>query len=143
MNPKMSIKSKLVLQLGVALYELIIFLLYKLNVINPDKGPSTFIQGLFEIMMLAIFFYNEKKLSGITDELGISILSKVNKIGMNFLVISIVIFSYRLTSPAFTIYNELVISKFAIGVWLMIIIFIFTIVRLLSFMYYDRKGICK
>lgn len=143
MKQKMSIKSKLVLQSGVALYLLIVFLLYKLNVINPDKGDSMFIQGLFEIMMVAIFFYNENKLSGITDELGISILSKVNKIGMNFLVISIVIFSYRLTSPAFTIYKELVISKFAIGVWLMIIIFIFTIIRLLSFMYYDKKGLCK
>ena len=143
MNPKMSIKSKLVLQLVVALYELIVFLLYKLNVINPDKDASMFILSIFEIMMLAIFFYNEKKLSGITDELGISILSKVNKIGMSFLVISIVIFSYLLTAPAFTIYKELVISKFAIGVWLMIIIFIFTIIRLLSFMYYDRKGICK
>lgn len=143
MNTKMSIKSKLALQLGVASYQLIVFLLYKLNVINPDKGDSMFIQGLFEIIMVAIIFYNEKRLSGITDELGIRILSKVNKIGMNFLVISIVLFSYRLTSPTFTIYNELVISKFAIGVWLMIIIFMFTVIRLLSFMYYDRKGLCE
>jgi len=132
----MSIKSKLALQLVAVLYVLIIILLYKLNLLHP---VTIFILCGLEFIMWSIIFLNER-LSGITDELVLSILSKVNKIGMNFLVISIVIFSVILISP---LYEDLVISKVAIGICLMLILFIFTVIRLLSFIYYDRKGICK
>ena len=132
----MSIKSKLALQLVAVLYVLIIILLYKLNLLHP---VTIFILCGLEFIMWSIIFLNER-LSGITDELVLSILSKVNKIGMNFLVISIVIFSVILISP---LYEDLVISKVAIGICLMLILFIFTVIRLLSFIYYDRKGIYK
>ena len=138
----MNIKSKLALQLVAVLYLLIVTLLFKLNLINPD-----FITILILVIIESIVWYildlNEKRLSGITYELVISILSKVNKIGMNFLIISITIFSIILTAPLYTRYKEFVISKVTIGIWLMLILFIFTIIRLLSFIYFDRKGLCK
>jgi hypothetical protein len=143
MNPKMSTKSKLALQLVVVLYLLIVTLLYKLNIINPANFITIVILQFIESTMWYILWLNEKRLSGITDELVISILSKVNKIGMNFLVISIAILSFLLTAQIYTRYKEFVISKVAIGICLMFILFIFTIIRFLSFIYYDRKGICK
>jgi hypothetical protein len=139
----MNVKSKLALQVVVLLYLLIVTLLYKLNIINPANFITIVIIQFVESIMWYILWLNEKRLSGITDELVISILSKVNKIGMNFLVISIAIFSLLLTAPLYTRYKEFVISKVTIGICLMLIIFIFTIIRLVSFMYYDRKGLCK
>jgi uncharacterized membrane protein len=133
----MSIKSKLSLQLVAASYVLIIILLYKLNLIHPE---TVFILCVLEIIVWSIIFLDEKRLSGITDELVLNILSKVNKISIKFLVISIVIFSIILIAPLF---EDFVISKVAIGICLMLILFIFTIIRLLFFIYYDRKGICK
>ncbi|MGK0466810.1 hypothetical protein [Clostridium sp.] len=143
MDLKMSTKSKLALQLIVVLYLLLVTLLYKLNIINPANFITIVILQFIESIMWYILWLNEKRLCGITDELVISILSKVNKIGMNFLVISIVIFSFLLTAPLYTRYKEFVISKVTIGICLMLIIFIFTVIRLLSFIHYDRKGICK
>jgi hypothetical protein len=139
----MNVKSKLTLQLVVVLYLLIVTLLFKLNLINPANFITIVILQFIESIMWYILWLNEKKLSGITDEFVISILSKVNKIGMNFLVISIAIFSFLLTAPLYTRYKEFVISKVTIGICLMLIIFIFTIIRLSSFIYYDRKGICR
>ena len=133
----MSIKSKLALQLVATSYVLIIILLNKLNLIHSE---TIFILYVLEIIVWVIIFLNEERLSGITDELVLSILSKVNKIGMNFLVFSIVVLSIILISP---LYEGFVISKVTIGICLMLIIFIFTMIRLLLFIYYDRKGICK
>jgi len=132
----MSIKSKLALQLVAVSYVLIIILLYVLNLLHP---MTIFILCGLEFITWSIIFLSER-LSGITDELVLSILSRVNKIGMNFLVISIVILSIILISP---LYKDFVISKVAIGICLMLILFIFSIIRLLSFIYYDRKGIYK
>ncbi|MBZ9637592.1 hypothetical protein [Clostridium sp. FP1] len=138
MNTKMNIKLKLAMELVTVLYLLITVLLSKLNLMNSDNFIT--ITNVIWFIMWAIIILNGKRLSGITDELVISILSKVNKIGMNFLVISIAIFGVLLISP---IYKDFVISKVAIGIWLLLILFIFTIIRLLSFIYYDRKGICE
>lgn len=143
MNPKMNTKSKLALQFVVVLYLLIVTLLFNLNIINPANFLTILILYFIEFIMWYILWLNEKRWSGITDELVISILSKVNKIGMNFLVISIAIFSILLTAPLYTRYEEFVISKVTIGICLMLIIFIFTIIRLFFFIYYDRKGLCK
>ncbi|MGK0466809.1 hypothetical protein [Clostridium sp.] len=144
MDPKMSTKSKLVLQSVVVLYMLTVTLLFKLNLINPANFITILILCFVEIIMWYILWLNEKRWSGITDELVVTILSKVNKIGMNFLIISIAIFSILLTAPLYTRYKkEFIISKDTIGICLILIIFIFTVIRLLSFIHYDRKGICK
>lgn len=138
MNPKMNIKLELAMQLVTVLYLLISILLSKLNLINS----SNFINfpTVIWIIMWVIIMLNSKRLKGITDELVISILSKVNKIGVNFLVISIGLLSILLISP---FYKDFLISKVAIGFCLMLILFIFTVIRLLSFIYFDRKGIYK
>lgn len=136
MKPKMNIKFRFALQLLSVLYLLITLLLIKLNLI--DTGKFFTIPSVLWFIFCIIIMLNEKKLSGITDEFVISILSKVNKIGVNFLAISILILSVLLISPHS---KNFVISKVAIGICLLLILFIFTIIRLLSFIYYDRKGI--
>ncbi|MGH4123416.1 MAG: hypothetical protein ACREV6_10875 [Clostridium sp.] len=138
MNTKMNIKLKLAMQVVTVLYLLISALLSKLNPTNSEKFMT--ISSVIWFIIWGIIILNEKKLNGITDELVISILSEVNKIGMNFLVISIGLFSILLVSPT---YKDFVISKVAVGICLMLILFIFTVIRLLSFIYFDRKGICK
>lgn len=138
MKRKMNIKLELAVHIVTVLYLLITILLSKLNLIN--SGDFITIPSVIWIIMCVIIILNRKRLSGITDELVINILSKVNKIGMNFLVISIGILSVLLISPYF---KKFIISKVTIGIWLLLILFMFTIIRLLSFIYYDRKGIRK
>lgn len=125
------------MQLVTVLYILISILLNKLNLTN---GNFINIPSVIWIIMWGIIMLNSKRLKGITDELVISILSKVNKIGVNFLVTSIGIFSIILISP---FNKDFVISKGSIGICLMLILFTFTVIRLLSFIYFDRKGIYK
>lgn len=134
----MNIKVKLAMQLLAVLYLLISVLLSELNLINSDDF-ITLPTVIWTIIWVTIIL-NGKKLSGITDELVISTLSKVNKIGVNFLVSSIGLFSILLISP---FNKDVVISKVEIGICLMLILFIFTVIRLLFFIYFDRKGICK
>lgn len=138
MNPKMNIKLKLAMELVTVLYLLISILLSKLNLINSSNFMN--FPTVIWIIVWGIIILNTKRLKGITDELVISILSKVNKIGVNFLVISIGLLSILLISP---FYKDFVISKVAIGICLILILFIFTVIRLLSFIYFDRKGIYK
>lgn len=138
MNPKMNIKLKLAMELVTVLYLLISILLSKLNLINSSNFMN--FPTVIWIIVWGIIILNSKRLKGITDELVISILSKVNKIGVNFLVISIGLLSILLISP---FYKDFVISKVAIGICLILILFIFTVIRLLSFIYFDRKGIYK
>lgn len=136
MNSKMNNKFKLAMQLVTVLYLLICAILSNHSLINS----SNFINFPIIIwtIMWGIIWFNSKKLEGITDELSISILSRVNNIGVYFLMISVGLFSILLISP---VNKNLVIAKATIGIYLMLILFIFTIIRLLVFIYYDRKGI--
>ncbi|MCB2291375.1 hypothetical protein LGK97_16735 [Clostridium sp. CS001] len=136
MKRKMNIKFRLAFQLLGVLYLLITLLLIKLNLIAT--GNFFTVPSVLWIIFCIIIMLNEKRLSGISDEFVISILSKVNKIGVNFLAISILTLSVLLISPHS---KNFIISKFAIGICLLLILFIFTLIRLLSFIYYDRKGI--
>ncbi|MBX4262869.1 hypothetical protein KTC96_24205 (plasmid) [Clostridium estertheticum] len=138
MKRKMNIKLELAMHIMIVSYLLITIVLVKLNLIN--SGNFITIPSVIWIIICVIIMLNRKRLSDITDELVINILSKVNNIGMNFLVISIGILSILLISPYF---KDFIISKVTIGIWLLLILFIFTIIRLLLFIYYDRKGICK
>ncbi|MCB2343113.1 hypothetical protein [Clostridium estertheticum] len=138
MKRKMNIKLELTMHIVTVLYLLITILLGKLNLIDSDNCIT--IPSVIWVIMCTIIMLNGKRLSGITDELVINILAKVNRIGMNFLVISIGILSILIISPYS---KDFIISKVAIGICLLLILFIFTIIRLLSFIYYDRKGICK
>lgn len=138
MNLKMNIKLKLAMQLLTLIYILLYILLGKLNLINSSNPLN--LLSIIWIIMCFLIMINGKRLEGITDELVISILSKVNKIGITFLVTSIFILSSLLISP---LYKDFVISEVAIGICLLLILFVFTAIRLLSFIYLERKGICK
>lgn len=133
MNVKMNTKLRLIMEVITVLY---LFLSALLK--NLDTNITILLTFIWITIWCIIFLYG-KRLGGITDELVISILSKVNRIDVYFLIVMIGIFSVFLVSP----YNNLIISKVAVGIYLMFILLIATVIRLLLFIYYDRKGIYK
>ncbi len=135
MNSKMNIKLKLAMEAVTVLYVLLCAVLSKEKLIG--SGFFNILTLIWIAMWVIISFY-KKSLNGITDELVISILGKVNKICLYFLVLSFSLFSILLISP----YSQgLTISRSAIGISLMTILLIYTVIRLLLFMYYERKGL--
>jgi hypothetical protein len=105
---------------------------------NSDTNIPILLTFIWIGIWCIIFLYG-KRLGGITDELVISILSKINRVVVYFLLFAIGIFSGFLVTP----YNSIIISKVTIGMYLMFILLIATVIRLLLFIYYDRKGIYK
>ncbi|MCM0650022.1 hypothetical protein NBE98_16760 [Clostridium swellfunianum] len=136
MDAKMNVKLRLTMEVVTALYLFLSALLKNINVINSN---SSMYPVFIWIAIWCVIFLYRKKLGGITDELVVSILSKVNRIDVYFLIVVVGIFSIFLVSP----YNSLIISKVTIGLYLMFILLIATVIRLLLFIYYDRKGIYK
>ena len=137
MNIKMNIKLKLTMEVITVIYILLCSILSKENLISSNVTSFLTIFWLF--MWGAILLYH-KKLTGITDELVINILSKVNKICLYFLMFSISIISIFLISPHS---ENSIISNNTLGTGLMIILLVFTMMRVVLFIYYDKKGICK
>jgi hypothetical protein len=133
MSIKMNIKLRLAMELITVLYLLASVLLKNLGTNVP-----TLLTFIWIVMWCIIFLYG-KRLGGVTDELVISILSKVNRIVVYFLIFGVGIFSSFLITP----YNNLILSKLIIGVYLMFILLIATAIRLILFIYYDRKGIYR
>jgi hypothetical protein len=133
MDVKMNIKLRFIMEVITVLY---LFLSVLLK--NLDTNMPSLLTFIWIVIWCIIFLYG-KRLGGITDELVISILSKVNRIVVYFLIFVIGIFSGFLVTP----YNNLIISKVTIGIYLMFILLIATAIRLILFIYYDRKGIYK
>jgi hypothetical protein len=133
MNVKMNIKLRLIMEVITVLY---LFLSAVLN--NSDINILILLTFIWIAIWCIIFLYG-KRLGGITDELVISILSEINRIVVYFLIFAIGIFSVFLVTP----YNSFIISKVTIGIYLIFILLIATVIRLLLFIYYDRKGIYK
>ncbi len=133
MNVKMNIKLRLIMEVITVLYLFLSVLLKKL-----DTNIPTLLTYIWIAIWCIIFLYG-KRLGGITDELLISVLSKVDRIVAYFLIFVVGIFSCFLVTP----YNNLIISKATIGIYLMFILLIATAIRLILFIYYDRKGIYK
>jgi hypothetical protein len=133
MNVKMNTKLRLIMEVITVLY---LFLSALLK--NSDTNIPILLTFIWIAIWCIIFLYG-KRLGGITDELVISILSKINRVVVYFLIFVIGIFSGFLVTP----YNSLTISKVTIGIYLMFILLIATVIRLLLFIYYDRKGIYK
>lgn len=134
MNVKMNTKLRLIMEVITVLYLFLSALLKNLDTNIPIL--LTFIW----IAIWCIIFLNGKRLGGITDELVISILSKINRVVVYFLLFAIGIFSGFLVTPY---NNSIIISKVTIGIYLIFILLIATVIRLLLFIYYDRKGIYK
>jgi len=133
MNVKMNTKLRLIMEVITVLY---LFLSALLK--NSDTNIPTLLTFIWIALWFIIILYG-KRLRGITDELVISILSKINRVVVYFLIFAICIFSVFLVTP----YNSIIISKVTIGIYLMLILLIATAIRLLLFIYYDRKGIYK
>ncbi|AJH00273.1 hypothetical protein LF65_03718 [Clostridium beijerinckii] len=133
MNVKMNTKLRLIMEVITVLY-LFLSILLK----NSDTNISILLTFIWIAIWCIIFLYS-KRLYGITDELVISILSKINRLVVYFLIFAIGIFSVFLVTP----YNSFIISKVTIGIYLIFILLIATVIRLLLFIYYDRKGIYK
>jgi hypothetical protein len=133
MNEKMNIKLRLIMEVITVMYLLLSVLLKNLNTNIP-----TLLNFIWIAIWCIIFIYS-KRLGGITDELVISILSKVNRTVLFFLIFVVGIFSCFLVTP----YSNLIITKVTIGIYLMFILLIATAIRLILFIYYDRKGIYK
>jgi hypothetical protein len=132
MNVKMNIKLRLIMEVITILY---VFL----SAVLKNFGNISMLLTFIWIVIWCIIFLYGKRLDGITDELVNSILSKVNRIDVYFLIVVIGSFSVFLVSP----YNNLILSKVAIGIYLIFILLIAAVIRLLLFIYYDRKGIYK
>ncbi len=133
MNVKMNTKLRLIMEVITVLY-LFLSILLK----NSDTNISILLTFIWIAIWCIIFLYS-KRLYGITDELVISILSKINRLVVYFLIFAVGIFSVFLVTP----YNSFIISKVTIGMYLIFILLIATVIRLLLFIYYDRKGIYK
>ncbi|NMF07622.1 hypothetical protein ACUH7Y_16470 [Clostridium beijerinckii] len=133
MSVKMNTKLRLIMEVITVLY-LFLSILLK----NSDTNISILLTFIWIAIWCIIFLYS-KRLYGITDELVISILSKINRLVVYFLIFAIGIFSVFLVTP----YNSFIISKVTIGIYLLFILLIATVIRLLLFIYYDRKGIYK
>jgi hypothetical protein len=133
MNVKMNIKLRLIMEVVTVLY-----LFFSALLKNLDKNIPSLLTFIWIAIWCIIFLYG-KRLGGITDELVISILSKVNRIDVYFLMVMIGIFSVFLISP----YNNFIISRITIGIYLILILLLATVLRLVLFIYYDRKGIYK
>lgn len=137
MSIKMNIKLKLIMEVITVIYILLCSILSKESLISSNI--TSFLTIIWFFMWGGILLYN-KKLTGITDELVINILSKVNKICLYFLMFSVSIVSIFLISP----YSEnSIISNNTLGTGLMIILLVLTMMRVGLFIYYDKKGICE
>jgi hypothetical protein len=114
----------------------VLYLLASVLLKNLGANVPTLLTFIW-IVIWCIIFLHGKRLGGVTDELVISILSKVNRIVVYFLIFGVGILSSFLVTP----YNNLIISKLIIGILLMFILLVATAIRLILFIYYDRRGI--
>ncbi|MDO7204562.1 hypothetical protein Q5M85_10775 [Paraclostridium bifermentans] len=78
------------------------------------------------------------EIQGINDELSETILSKVNKMSMNFIFVSIALIGMFATTPRTSYIFK---SVNILGLVIIITLLLLTIFRLLSYIYYDRKGL--
>ncbi len=130
MKVKMNTKLRLVMEVITVLY---LFLSASLK--NSDFNIPLLLTLIWSVIWFLIFLQG-KRLGGIKDELIISILSKINGIVVYFFIFAIGTFCVFLITP----YNSFFISKVTIGIYLMLILLIATVIRLLLFIYYDKKG---
>ncbi|MGL5756721.1 MAG: hypothetical protein ACRCYC_15430 [Paraclostridium sp.] len=136
MNDKnFSAKSKLLVE----------FLICIVVFISTFAGFKNFsnIQYFWPIMYLILIgciFLLSNKLGGIVDELSQLILSKINNICIKILVSFILIMVSFLSTPYINVYS---INSNVIGMILSLFLLLLSLVRLVLFIYFDRKGICQ
>lgn len=87
---------------------------------------------------LVIMFILQLKFRGINDELSETILSKVNKMSMNFIFVAVALIGMFATTPRTSYIFK---SVNILGLVIITTLLLLTIFRLLSYIYYDRKGL--
>ncbi|GAA0102876.1 hypothetical protein UT300012_35910 [Paraclostridium bifermentans] len=100
-----------------------------------DSQYSNYVTFAWNIW-LVIMLISHLKFKGINDELSETILSKVNKMSMNFIFVSIPLIGMFATTPRTSYIFKSVNS---LGLVIIITLLLLTIFRLLSYIYYDRK----
>ncbi|CEN77791.1 DUF6194 family protein [Paraclostridium sordellii] len=94
---------------------------------NPNL---TFKKGVYVLTI--------KEKDGKNDELSETILSKVNKMSINFIFVAISLIGMFATTPDT---SHIFSSSNILGLVIILTLLLLSIFRLLSFIYYDRKGL--
>ncbi|WP_283595277.1 hypothetical protein [Paraclostridium bifermentans] len=102
-----------------------------------DSQYSNYVTLAWNIWIV-IMLISHIKVKGINDELSETILSKVNKMSIDFMLVSIALIGMFATTP-----NTSYIFKSVniLGLVIITTLLLLTIFRLLSYIYYDRKGL--
>lgn len=134
-NSKYGVKSKLILEF---LLFTCFFIAALSNKFTPGINSSGMVSAVVWIIVLTGFSIYNKKFNDIIDESSKTILSKVNSIGIQFILYSFGLVAVYFATP-FT--QHIDISNLGVGIVIITILFLLAILRLSLFIYFDRKGI--
>lgn len=132
-NSQFTIKSQLTLDIFTMIF-ILLSAIFDLYFNSQYSSYVTFAWNVWLVIMLI----SHLKVRGINDELSETILSKVNKMSIDFMLVSIALIGMAATTP-----NTSYIFKSVniLGLVIIITLLLLTIFRLLSYIYYDRKGL--
>ncbi|MDK2562407.1 hypothetical protein QOZ84_02510 [Romboutsia sedimentorum] len=134
-NSVYGVKSKLI-------FEFLLFTSFFIAVLSNKFVPGINSSGMpglvvWSIVLIGFSIYN-KKFNDIIDESSKTILSKVNSIGIKFVLYSFGLVGVCFATP-FT--QHIDISNLDVGIVIITILLLLAILRLILFIYFDRKGI--
>lgn len=132
-NSQFTIKSQLTLDIFTMIF-ILLSTIFDLYFNSQYSNYVTLAWCGCLLVMLAL----QLKFKGINDELSETILSKVNKMSMNFIFVSIALIGMFATT---TRTSYIFKSVNSLGLVIIITLLLLTIFRLLSYIYYDRKGL--
>lgn len=132
-NSQFTIKAQLILDI----FTMIFILLSSIFDLYFDSQYSNYVTLAWNVWIV-IMLISHLKVRGINDELSETILSKVNKMSIDFMIVSIALIGMAATTP-----NTSYIFKSVniLGLVIITTLLLLTIFRLLSYIYYDRKGL--
>ena len=132
-NSQFTIKSQLTLDI----FTMIFILLSSIFDLYFNSQYSSYVTFAWNVW-LVIMFILQLKFRGINDELSETILSKVNKMSMNFIFVSVALIGMFATTPRTSYIFK---SVNILGLVIIITLLLLTVFRLLSYIFYDRKGL--
>lgn len=132
-NSQFTIKSQLTLDIFTMIF-ILLSAVFDLYFNSQYSNYLTLAWGGCLFIMFAL----QLKFRGINDELSETILSKVNKMSMNFIFVSVALIGMFATTPRTSYIFK---SVNILGLVIIITLLLLTVFRLLSYIYYDRKGL--
>lgn len=132
-NSQFTIKSQLTLDIFTMIF-ILLSAVFDLYFNSQFSNYVTFAWNVWLVIMLI----SHLKVRGINDELSETILSKVNKMSMNFIFVSVALIGMFATTPRTSYIFK---SVNILGLVIIITLLLLTVFRLLSYIYYDRKGL--